>query len=301
MDLQSLTLLVEIIDSGNLSQAARKLRMTRANVSYHLTQLEKSVGAQLIRRTTRRAEPTEVGLRLYEHGRAIHNEMAAARETIADLGQGLQGRVGISVPSGYGQMVMSDWLIEFKRLYPGIVLDVLFENRADHLRDEVDIAVRVISEPPLSVVARSLGEMRYIACASRAWAAEHGLPATLHELRASPVITAGVIGRQLRLSAYQGDERQEVMLEPTLISEHFPFLRQGILAGLGVGLVPDYVVQQEVASGEVLVTLQDYRLSIFGTQLYLLYLPHRHQTRAVRTCIEFLLDKAGQGVVPAAG
>ncbi|AVO49820.1 LysR family transcriptional regulator [Melaminivora suipulveris] len=301
MDLQSLTLLVEIIDSGNLSQAARKLRMTRANVSYHLTQLEKSVGAQLIRRTTRRAEPTEVGLRLYEHGRAIHNEMAAARETIADLGQGLQGRVGISVPSGYGQMVMGDWLIEFKRLYPGIVLDVLFENRADHLRDEVDIAVRVVSEPPPSVVARSLGEMRYIACASRAWAAEHGLPATLHELRASPVITAGVIGRQLRLSAYQGDERQEVLLEPTLISEHFPFLRQGILAGLGVGLVPDYVVQQEVASGEVLTTLQEFRLSIFGTQLYLLYLPHRHQTRAVRTCIEFLLDKAGQGVVPTAG
>ena len=296
MDLQSLTLLVEIIDSGNLSQAARKLRMTRANVSYHLMQLEKSVGAQLIRRSTRRAEPTEVGLRLYEHGRAIHNEMAAARETIAHLGQGLQGRVGISVPSGYGQMVMGDWLIEFKRLYPGIVLDVLFENRADHLRDEVDIAVRVISEPPQSVVARSLGEVRYIACASRAWVAEHGLPYTLHELRASPVITSGVLGRQLRLAAYQGDERQEVMLEPTLISEHFPFLRQGILAGLGVGLVPDYVVQQEVASGAVLVTLQDYRLSIFGTHLYLLYLPHRHQTRAVRTCIEFLLDKAGQRV-----
>jgi len=298
MDLQALSLLVEIIDSGNLSQAARKLRMTRANVSYHLTQLEKSVGAQLIRRTTRRAEPTEVGLRLYEHGRAINNELLAARETIADLGQGLQGRVGLSVPSGYGQMVMSDWLIEFKRLYPGIVLDVLFENRADHLRDEVDIAVRVISEPPLSVVARSLGEMRYVACASREWAARHGLPRTLHELRASPLITAGVLGRQLRLSAYQGDERQEVSLEPTLSSEHFPFLHQGILSGLGVGLVPDYVVQREIASGEVLQTLQEYRLSIFGTQLYLLYLPHRHQTRAVRTCIEFLLAKAGRGPMP---
>jgi len=90
--------------------------MTRANVSYHLTQLEKSVGAQLLRRTTRRIEPTEVGLRLYEHGRSIRNEMLAARETIASLGQGLQGRVGISVPSGYGQIVMTDWLIDFKRL-----------------------------------------------------------------------------------------------------------------------------------------------------------------------------------------
>lgn len=292
MDSQSLTLLVEIIDSGNLSQAARKLKMTRANVSYHLTQLEKSVGVQLVKRTTRRVEPTEIGMRLYEHGRNIHNEMLAAREAITALGQSLQGRVGISVPSGYGQIVMSEWLIEFKRLYPGIVLDVLFENRADNLRDDVDIIVRVIQEPPLSLVARSMGTVRYLACASREYAQTHGLPRTLHALRASPLITAGVTGRQLRLAAYLGTERHEVMLEPTMISEHFPFLRDGILAGLGVGLVPDYVVQDKLATGEVLSTLDEYRLSIFGTHMYLLYLPNRHQTKAVRTCIDFLLAKA---------
>lgn len=300
MDLNALTLLVEIVDSGNLSQAARKLKMTRANVSYHLAQLEKSLGVQLVKRTTRRVEPTEVGLRLYEHGRNVRNELAAAQETITSLGQELRGRVGISVPSGYGQMVMSDWMIEFKQLYPGIVLDVLFENRADNLRDEVDIAIRVIQEPPLSVVARSLGDVRYVACASLDYAARLGLPRTLLELRNAPVITAGVMGRQLRLAAYQGLERQEVMLEPTLISEHFPFLRQGVLAGLGVGVVPDYVVQDKIASGEVLTTLQDYRLSIFGTHMYLLYMPNRHQTRAVRTCIDFLLAKAGRSALPPA-
>jgi len=292
MDLTSLTLLVEIIDAGNLSQAARKLKMTRANVSYHLNQLEKSVGVQLVRRTTRQVEPTEVGLRLYEHGRNIQNEVLAARETITTLGQGLQGRVGLSVPSGYGQMVMSDWLIEFKRLYPGIVLDVLFENRADNLRDEVDIAIRVMPEPPLALVARELGPVRYLACASRAFVEQHGLPQSLEQLRTTPLITSGVVGKQLRLRAYRGEERQEVMLEPTLISEHFPFLRQGILAGLGLGLVPDYVVMDAIASGEVLTTLDDWRLSIFGTRMYLLYMPNRYQTHAVRTCIDFLLDKA---------
>ena len=292
MDLAALTLLVEIIDSGNLSQAARKLKMTRANVSYHLAQLEKTAGAQLVRRTTRRVEPTEVGLRLYQHGLSIRNEMRAAHETIASLSQGLLGRVGISVPSGYGQMVMSDWLIEFKRLYPGIVLDVLFENRADNLRDEVDIAIRVIPEPPPSLVARSLGEVRYLACASQDYARRHGLPRTLQALRDAPLITSGVVGRQLRLAAYLGEERHEIMLEPTLISEHFPFLRQGILAGLGVGLVPDYVVRDRIAAGEAVTTLDEYRLSIFGTRMYLLYMPNRHQTRAVRTCIDFLLEKA---------
>jgi DNA-binding transcriptional LysR family regulator len=304
MELASLTLLVDILDAGNLSQAARNLKMTRANVSYHLKQLEKSVGVQLVRRTTRRVEPTEVGLRLYAHGRSIQNEMLAARETITTLGQGLQGRVGLSVPSGYGQMVMSDWLIEFKRQYPGIVLDVLFENRADNLRDEVDISIRVMPEPPPNLVARELGNVRYLACASREYAQLHGLPSTLEQLRNTPLITSGVVGQQLRLSAYQGDERQEVTLAPTLISEHFPFLRQGILAGLGVGLVPDYVVIDAIESGAVLTTLDDYRLSIFGTRMFMLYMPNRHQTRAVRTCIEFLLGKAhakmdGRKISPA--
>jgi len=292
LDLPYLTLLVDIIDAGNLSQAARKLKMTRANVSYHLSQLEKSVGVQLVRRTTRRVEPTEVGWRLYEHGRSIRNEIVAAQETISNLGQGLQGRVGLSVPSGYGQMVMSDWLVEFKRLYPGIVLDVVFENRIDNLRDEVDIAIRILPEPPPQMVAREFGTVRYLACASQAYVAAHGLPTELAQLRTQPLITANVVGRHLSLRGYRQGEREEIMLAPTLISDHYPFLRQGILAGLGIGLVPDYVVEDVIASGEVLTALNDYRLSIFGTNMYLLYLPNRHQTRAVRTCIDFLMDKA---------
>ncbi len=305
MDLGSLTLLVDILDAGNLSQAARKLKMTRANVSYHLSQLEKSVGAQLVRRTTRRVEPTEVGLRLYRHGLSIQNELLAARETVATLGQGLQGRVRLSVPSGYGQMVMSDWLIDFKRLYPAIVLDVLFENRVDDLlRDEVDIAIRVIPEPPPTLVARELGAVRYVACASRDYARAHGLPTALAQLRSTPVITSGVVGRELRLRAYQGELREDVTLEPTLISEHFPFLREAILAGLGVGIVPDYVVGDAVRTGEILTALDDWRLSIFGTQMFMLYMPNRYQTRAARTFIDFVLAKAqaarGQELLAAA-
>lgn len=302
MDVSALTLLVEILDAGNLSLAAKKLKITRANVSYHLMQLEKSVGVQLVRRTTRRMEPTELGLRLYQHGRAIQNEMLAARETIAMLGKGLQGRVGLSVPSGYGQMVMSDWLIEFKRLYPGIVLDVLFENRVDDLvRDEVDIAVRVLPEPPPMLVARDLGSVRYLACASRDYAQQHGLPTQLDQLRTAPLITSGVVGRQLRLRAYQGEERQEIMLEPTLISEHFPFLREGILAGVGIGLVPDYVVAQDIAQGLVVTALDEWRLSIFGTRMFLLRMPDKYQTLAARTLIDFVVGKARetQGQTPA--
>ena len=100
LDLHALTLLVEILDAGNLSEAARRLKMSRANVSYHLNALEKTVGQQLVRRTTRRIAPTEIGLRLYDHGRQIRNELQSAQDTLANLGQGLQGRVRLSVPDG---------------------------------------------------------------------------------------------------------------------------------------------------------------------------------------------------------
>jgi DNA-binding transcriptional LysR family regulator len=293
MDAQSLALFVDIVEAGNLSLAARNLKMSRANVSYHLGQLEKSVGLQLMRRTTRRAELTEVGQRLYEHGRVIRDEVQAARESVASLGQGLHGSVRLSLPTGFGHLVMSGWLIEFKRLYPDIALDLLFDNRVDDLlREEVDVAVRVMSEPPQQMVATELAQVRYVICASVDYAKRHAMPLALADLDRVALITSAVVGRDLRVSAYQGDERREVTLHPTLASENFQFLREAILAGLGVGLVPDYVVRQDVVDGRVVTSLDDWRLSAFGTRMFLLRMPNRYQTLATRTVIDFVVAKA---------
>ncbi len=294
MDTKSLTLLVEILDAGNLSEAARRLKMTRANVSYHLNQLERSVGMQLVRRTTRRVEPTEIGLKLYQHGRTIQEELVAARESVETLGQTPQGKVRLSVPSGYGHFVMTPWLLEFKEAYPDIVLDVLFENSVDDLlRDEVDLAVRIMSEPPQNLVARELGQVRYVACASPAFAAREGLPEEPADLAGTRTISAAVIGRPLRISAYLGEQpRQQVILNPTVVSRNYPFLRSAILAGLGVGIVPDYVVHEDILAGRVVTALDEWRLSIFGRAMYMLYMPNRNHPRAIAMLIAFILAKA---------
>jgi DNA-binding transcriptional LysR family regulator len=291
-ELHALTLLVEILDAGNLSEAARRLKMSRANVSYHLNAYEKALGQLLVRRTTRRIEATEIGLKLYAHGRQILNELEAARDTISHLGQGLQGRVRLSVPSGYGQLVMAPWLIDFQGQHPGIVLDVAFENRViDFLRDEVDIALRVMSEPPDHLVARDLGEVRYVACVAPAFEATAGVPDTLDALSTLPVLTSGVVGRQLRLTAHLHGERHEVLLRPRLMSENFAYLREAILAGLGVGVVPDYVVADAVADGRIRTILNDWRLSIFGSRMFMLYMPNRHHTRAASALMGFILQQ----------
>jgi len=293
MDPQALVLLADIVEAGNLSQAARRLKMSRANVSYHLAQLEKNLGQQLLRRTTRRLEPTELGFRLYQHGCVIRDEMMAARESVASLGRSLHGQVRISMPTGFGNLVMSDWMIDFKRQYPDIALNLLFENRVDDLlRDEVDVAIRVMSEPPQQLVAIELAEVRYVVCASVGYAAQHMLPQILDDLQKVPVITSAVLGRDLRVSAYQGALRRELALHPSLASENFQFLREAVLGGLGVGLVPDYVIAQDAAQGRVVTALSEWRLSVFGTRMYLLRMPGRYQTLAVRTLMDFVVQRA---------
>ena len=101
-----------------------------------------------------------------------------------------------------------------------------------------------------------------------------------------------MVGRKLRLIGSRRNDRHEVLIEPTLISENFIFLQAALLEGLGVALVPDYLVAEELASGAVVRVLADWRLSTFGTGLHLLYMPNRHHTRAMSTFIDFLLQRA---------
>lgn len=292
LDATALILLAEIVDAGSLSAAGRKLQVTRANVSYRLTQLERTAGAELVRRTTRRLEVTEVGRRLYEHAARIRAELREAEEALKTK-QSPQGLVRLSVPTGFGDVVMSGWLIDFKQLHPQVTLEVTFENRVqDLVREEIDIAVRVMSQPPSTLVARALRPVRYVACAAAAYAESHGLPTHPEQLRDVPLITSNVIGRHLRLSAYRDAERIEVPLEPTLKSENFAFLRSAILAGIGIGLVPDYVVEEERLREEIRTALDPWRLSIFGTHMYMLYMPNRFRTLAARTLIGYLLERA---------
>lgn len=293
MDLTGLTFLVAIADAGTLSEAARNLKMTRANVSYHLTQLERTVGLQLVRRTTRRLELTEVGHRLYAHGRRICDELLEAEESVTKLGQSLHGTVRISVPTGFGQLVMADWFVEFKRLYPDIVLHILFDNRVDDLlRHEVDVAIRLMHDPPLDMVAREIRRVQHFACMSRAYFEMHGQPERLEELAEMRLITSSTQGGKLLLKASRDATSQDVTLEPTLVSENFLFLRHAILAGLGIGIVPDYVVQSDLQCGSVMRTLVDWHLSIYGARMFILRRQDRFPTMALRTLIDFILEKS---------
>lgn len=291
MDVADLCLFVEIVEAGNLSGAARRLTMTRANVSLRLARLERATATQLLRRTTRRVEPTEAGLRLYQHGVQIRNELQAAQDSMATLTGSFEGRLRVAVPVGFGQIVMTSWFIAFKKLYPRVALDITFDSRIgdDLLRDDVDFGVRVLDEPPASLVAKKLGDLRYVACASPQFAATTSLPTRVEDLRRVPVITSTVSNRHVPLSAVRHGQHTEILLEPTVSSENSVFLRELVAAGIGIGILADYTIQSELDAGRLITCLDDYRLSIARAQRYLVYMPNRRHTRAASAFIEFIL------------
>ncbi|KUE87806.1 LysR family transcriptional regulator [Cupriavidus necator] len=296
MDLNALRLFVDIVDAGNLSAAARKLKMTRANVSYRLKALEEELGVQLLRRTTRHVEPTPVGAGLYEHGRNILGEVAAANALISNMGKSLKGHVRLSVPTGLGHSLLSPLLVLFKQRYPDITLDVVFDNRVHNLvSEDVEVALRIISTPPDSVVATEIGEVDWIVCASPAYLAGHLAPQALTELQGHAFVCASPEGQKLKATGIRhsgggdgGEIREQVVLEPTLTSENFAFLKEAVLAGLGIGIFPIYAIGAELDSGALVPLLCDYRISVFGSKLYMLTMPNRYQTLATRYLLNFL-------------
>lgn len=291
MDLNALRLFVDIVDAGNLSAAARKLKMTRANVSYHLKALEEELGVQLLRRTTRHVEPTPVGAGLYEHGRNILGEVAAANALISSMGKSLQGHVRLSVPTGLGHAMLSPLLVQFKQRYPDITLDVVFDNRIHNLvSEDVEVALRIISTPPDSVVATEIGTVEWIVCAAPSYLAGREAPKVLADLTAHDIVCATPIGQKLKPSGTRGPhgEREHVVLEPTLSSENFAFLKDAVTSGLGIGIFPLYAVGQDLDDGALVPLLPDYRISVFGSRLYMLTMPNRYQTMATRYLLTFL-------------
>ncbi|WP_343593710.1 LysR family transcriptional regulator [Paracidovorax wautersii] len=304
MDVQGLSLLVDIIEAGNLSRAAAALGTSRANVSQRLNRFERQLGVQLLRRTTRDLVPTEIGLKLYQHGLAMRHEVQAADEAVSGLGRGLQGSVRLSVPSGYGQLRMSAWLNEFMQLHPDIALHVIFNNDIEELvKGAVDFAVRVMAEPPPQLVAHRLGPVGYVACATAGLLDQHGRPTTLDALRQLPLIASSQTSERLRTAGIAGPNQRVPQIRFRLVSANFHCLLGAVSQGLGIGLMPDYMVQAEIDGGVLQpVPLEPGTLDFLATGKFLLHVPDRYQTLAVQTLIGFLIEKEkaqeGQAGVP---
>lgn len=295
MDLNLIQAFVDIVEAGTLAEAGRRRGVTRSQISRQLGQLEDQAGTQLLRRTTRRLEMTDSGQSLYEHGLRILQEVAAAQAEIDSLGKTLRGHVRVSVPTGLGDAFIAPLLLQFAERHPGISLRVFFANRVtDLIAAEIDVALRVTSEPPLDTVAREVCAIRWQLCASPDYLAQVPPlrePADLAECRfLCPPYTTRRFSLTLGRDSCNGPERCSVEITPYLQSEHFPFLIRAMREGHGISLLPVYAGWEDVRRGSLVPVLPDWKPEGLGNRLYIITTPNPHPSMATRALISFLRE-----------
>lgn len=296
IDLNGLRLFVSMVESANLSAAARREGMTRANVSRHLKNLESSLGAQLLRRTTRHMELTEAGQLLYQHGARMLEEMESARASIDSLGQSVRGKVRLRLPTGLGHLHLAPVLLEFAAQYPDIALGVsINDNIGDLISAEVDVALKITSSPPVDHVARKVCDIVWCLCASPAFAARQPGAMEVSTLARLDWLLPASLGSSVKLKMRGNGEEVSVRVTPRIQSGDYPFLLQAALFGLGVALLPRYAVWRELADGRLVEVMRELEPQGAGQSIYLLTAPNRFPTLATRTVMEFLRERIREG------
>jgi DNA-binding transcriptional LysR family regulator len=293
MDLAAMEVFARVVEARSFSGAARRLEMSTSVVSKCVTRLEESLGVRLLNRTTRSISLTEIGREFY--ARCSH--IVAAAEEAQALTAGMQaeprGVLKVNVPVSFGILHIVPALGDLMTDYPKLAIDMTLSDRDVHLADEgYDVAVSIAGEPRGSLVARKLAPIRRRLCAAPAYFKRRRAPATLDDLAHHDCIVHSLPGGE-RAWHFEGDDRgiTSVEVNGSLRFDNENAIREAALAGLGVALLPTYIVGDDIRAGRlrlVLPELEGPRMALFAT-----YLPNRYLAAKVRVFVDYLVTMFG--------
>ena len=288
-DLSLLRAFVSIVEGGSISAAARNLKVTQPTLSRHLAALEVACGVALLRRDTHSMSLTESGHRLLADARAMLLLAEESEQRMRDERQQLRGHIRLFATIDFGQSLVSRAVAAFLAAHPGVTAELVLSNRALHMIQEgCDAGVVVGGITDESVVARPVGLLaRYPAAAPHRVAA-HKPARTPADLASWPwlALSGGQFGGSQEVTLQgPGGRRQQLAIKPVMTSEGITSLREAALAGLGVAVLPEWLVRVDVASGRLVRLLPKWRGNPLAAQV--VYPGQRMLPVRVRAFIEF--------------
>jgi DNA-binding transcriptional LysR family regulator len=291
LDLNDLAMFVQVVRAGSFSEAARRLQMPANTLSRRIDQLEGQLGTRLLHRSTRKLAPSTEGQALFER-------YAPALDQILEIGrlhadeQTPSGSVRVTAMAGLFEFFRMEWLVEFYARYPHISIDFLLDDTpTDLIAERVDLALRMGIESRSGLRVRRLAASAMILAASPAYLERRAAPRTLRELAEHDCLTiSNRQGRNTwRLQGPRGS--QEVTVNSRFAVNDMRVLAQACIAGLGIALLPQLIVEPIIAQGKLLRVLPTYRRTSAGLGLQLVYTSRPPVPPAVAVVAEFLLEK----------
>lgn len=297
-DLHLLTVLAQ---TRSYTQAARRLGVSKGTVSLRIAELERAAGVPLVRRTTRSVGLTPAGQQLVDDTQASFERIEHSFASIRDLAGSPRGLVRVTAPVALGRQHIAPLLPAFLRQYPEIRLEMDLSDRLANLSPEgFDLAIRHTQSPPETHVAWALCESRSLLVASRDYLRRHGTPAHPEDLASHACLLylrdgAGQAWSFERESRRK-PERVAVNVTGPLKANNSEVLREAVLAGLGIGLLPDFSAVDALASGKLVEVLPQWRpLGFFGDRIYALRPWSPRVPRAVQCLVDHLRQAMSGG------
>ena len=261
----------KIIDLNGFSAAARALGVPKAAVSRAVAELEVELGVQLMTRTTRRLRLTPAGERLLPACRAILQSTGEARRLAAELVESRSGPLRVLAETTYGRVLLAPLVPRFLERYPQIPLDVelgevtagqgIAAGEGQSAQDLAhDIVIQVGQHPSAERVSRVLGSPPATLCATPTYLQKAGEPATPADLVRFDLLTPETaLGSNYLLRLANGQRREEVAVRPKLAVNDPALLHASVAAGLGIGVLPEFLCRQGLATQRLKRVLPDWR------------------------------------------
>lgn len=289
--LQAMEVFMKVVDAGGFTRAAEQLHMPKATVSTLVQSLENRLSVKLLNRTTRQVNVTADGAAYYEHCRRILADIRDTEDSLSRTHASPSGRLRVEVPSGLGQRVIIPALPDFYRRYPDIAMEMGCGDRPVHLIEEgVDCAVRGGALADSTLIARRIGILHFITCATPAYLARHGRPAHPDQLAQHECINyITSTTKQLLAWDFERDGESLRITPPGRFAVNSSeALMMAGLAGLGILQLPSFLVDDYLRSGELERVLGDWDTD--PVPLHVVYPQNRHLSATVRAFVEWVAE-----------
>ncbi len=260
--LAGLDLFIRVVETGSFSRAAEGLGIAQPTATKAVAAIEERLGARLLHRSTRGVTPTEVGALYYEKCKRISRDVEDAENLATLLQSGIGGLLRISTSLAFGRRVMVPLVLRYMRENPGVVIDLLFDDRYVNMVEQgVDLAIRMGRLADSSLGARYLGTNPWVMVAAPSYLGEHPAPRVPADLAAHNCLI---------YSSVQGDDRWgftgptgeeiSVPVAGRLRTNNLSAVLAATRAGMGLAVLPWYVARESVADATVVPVLTDHSL-----------------------------------------
>ena len=292
--IDNLTLLrafVAVVELQSFTAAGRRLDVVPSTMSKHIAALEHLLSCQLVIRSTKTLSVTELGMRFYRRCLSILQEVEQAEIEVGEYKSEPQGLLRVSAPTTLATHVLAPILFRFKQRFPKVMLDLsLTPASADLVASGTDVAIRISGGLDPNLVALKLAPNTRLCCASPAYLERRGTPAAPADLGRHDCVVVKSVQQSASWPFRTGDGRIEhVVVSGGFSADNVEMIAQAVLAGLGIGHLARFVVQEHIDSGELVELFPDSR--VVESHIYAVYPERRNLALKTRAFIDHLRDE----------